>query len=365
MKIAAAVLTMILLGSSAHAEPERGPQPLRIVSIDAEGGAASLFVTPEGYSLLIDTGWPSDQPPSRHGDQFSNPSTADLIASTAAEMGIDRIDYLLITHYHLDHVGGVHDLLARMPVGAVIDHGPNRETWSDYATPGDLAAGLFARYEAAIAGLPRTTATPGGVLTIGSLTLTFVTSDAEAVSAPLPVRAAGLPTWSCAAPPSQDRIGDEENQRSVGFVASFGGARILNLADLTWNVERRLACPTNKLGHVDLLMVSHHGSAQSTTPPLLEAVAPRVAIMANGSHKGGDAAVLRSLAAAPSAPVVWQQHAALRTPEADVDEARIANLDVHSGAGHAIEATIWPSGEIRVTNRRNGHSETYAALDRW
>lgn len=364
MKIAAVALSLSLLGAPAQAQSD-ADRPLRIISIDAEGGAASLVVTPEGQSLLIDTGWPSTQPPSRHGDQFSAPSTADLIASTAREMGIERIDYLLITHYHLDHVGGVADLLARIPVGTVIDHGENRETWSDYASPGNLAKILFAGYEAAIAGLPRITATPGTSLTLGSLTLSFVAGDADAISAPLPVRAAGLPTWSCDTPPTQDRVGDEENQRSIGFVASFGSTRILNLADLTWNVERQLVCPTNKLGQIDLLMVSHHGSAQSTTPPLLDAIAPRIAIMGNGSHKGGDAAVLHSLAATPSAPVVWQQHAAMRTPEADVDEARIANPEVHIDAGHAIEATIWPSGEMRITNRRNDYSETYPAPVRW
>lgn len=365
MRLAAAlILATAMMASPAGAEADRG-QPLRIVSIDAEGGAASLIVTPDGRSLLVDTGWPSDQPPPRNGGQFSDPSTADLIVSAAAELGVSRIDYLLVTHYHLDHVGGVPDLLARMPVGMVIDHGPNRETWSDYANPGDIAARLFDRYEAAIAGLPRRTAVVGETLNIGALTLTFVASDAEAVKAPLSTPAAGLPVWSCDTPPTQTAVGDEENQRSVGFVASFGGARILNLADLTWNVERELVCPTNRLGRIDLLMVSHHGSAQSTTPPLLEATAPRIALMSNGAHKGGDAAVLASLASAPSSPVVWQQHFALRSPEANGAPERIANLAVHNDAGHAIEVAIWPDGAIRVTNRRNGYREDYPARRPW
>lgn len=358
MKLITALAAIAVLAPAPALAELRQESPLRIVSFDAEGGAASLIVTPEGLSLLVDVGWPSDLPPPRQGGQFNDPSTADLIVSEAKRLGLERIDYLLITHYHLDHVGGVHDLLSRMPIGTVIDHGPNRE-FSTEPPPANSAADLYARYDAAVAGLPRQVAQVGDTLNLGSLSLTFVARDAETLTTRLPSPGAGRTTPGCDTTPDKAQIGGEENQRSIGFVARFGDARILNLADLTWNAEKRLVCPENRLGEVDLLMVSHHGSALSTTPPLLEAIAPRVALMANGAHKGGDEAVLQTLAAARSAPVVWQQHFAVRSPEANAPEPRIANLAVHTDAGHALEVLLWRNRAMRVSNRRNGYSEHY------
>jgi hypothetical protein len=142
-------------------------------------------------------------------------------------------------------------------------------------------------------------------------------------------------------------------------VASFGKARILDLADTTWNVEKQLVCPASRLGPVDLLMVSHHGSELSSSPQLLAATAARVALVANGPMKGGDKVVLEALRDAPSHPVVWQAHAAVRSPEADRPKDYIANLAEGPDAGHAIKAWISADGAIRVTNGRQGFTENY------
>src|SRR6266581_6675947 len=111
----------LLVVAPADAAPENAKK-LQIYFVDVEGGQATLFVTPEGKSLLIDTGWPGN-----------DGRDADRIVSAAKMAGIAMIDYVLITHFHEDHVGGAPQLVARIPVGTFIDHGDNRET-SDAAT---------------------------------------------------------------------------------------------------------------------------------------------------------------------------------------------------------------------------------------
>src|ERR1700761_5247390 len=91
-------------------------KPLQIFFIDVEGGQSTLFVTPGGESLLVDTGWP--------GNAFRD---ANRIVAACKLAKVKKIDYLLITHFHMDHVGGVPQLVAKMPVGTFIDHGENRE----------------------------------------------------------------------------------------------------------------------------------------------------------------------------------------------------------------------------------------------
>src|ERR1700756_2655523 len=92
---------------------------LQMVAVDVEGGGGALFVTPEGKSLLIDTGNPEQSRIT--GD---NPSSARIVAAAHA-LGLKKIDTLLITHYHVDHIGGFEGLLARIPIDTVIDHGEN------------------------------------------------------------------------------------------------------------------------------------------------------------------------------------------------------------------------------------------------
>ena len=126
-----------------------------------EGGAAVLFVTPEGKSLLIDTGWPpgigGPRPAPGAAPSPPQPSSADRIAAAAASLGITKIDFLLMTHYHIDHAGGLQSLLAKLPVATFIDHGPNREEPPSNATPRQLefaTATSYSRWVAAYQGHP-------------------------------------------------------------------------------------------------------------------------------------------------------------------------------------------------------------------
>src|SRR5690242_17423564 len=80
---------------------------LQVYSIDVEGGQATLLVSPGGESMLVDTGWPG----------FEG-RDAERIQAAMKLAGVERLDYVLITHYHSDHVGGVAQLADRVKVGA-------------------------------------------------------------------------------------------------------------------------------------------------------------------------------------------------------------------------------------------------------
>src|SRR5271163_947724 len=91
-------------------------QTLKFYAIDVEGGKATLYVSPSGESMLIDTGYAD----------YDN-RDANRIVAAAASAGVKRIDYLVISHYHRDHAGGVPQLAAKMPIGKLFDHGDNSE----------------------------------------------------------------------------------------------------------------------------------------------------------------------------------------------------------------------------------------------
>jgi competence protein ComEC len=362
---AVSTLTLVVVAIQAQTPAASTSHDLKIVAIDVEGGAAVLFVTPEGKSLLIDTGWapgiggprpaPGAPPPP------PMPSSADRIAAAAASLGVTRIDYLLMTHYHADHLGGIDALLAKIPVGAFIDHGPNREEPPPNANPRQLAfatSTLYTKWVAAYQGHEHITAKVGEKLDIGSMHLLFVTSDGTVL--PEPLRGAGQPNPLCEGAPKMARNGGEENVRSVGTLITFGAARILELGDLTWNKEMELLCPTNKIGKVDVYFVTGHGMNLSSSPPT-GALDPLVAVMQNGPTKGGDAAVIRTVDTYPDLKGFWRVHYSVRYPDLNGDPNYIANLNGTADRGFPIALNITRSGDIIVTNPRNNFSKTYKA----
>ncbi len=362
-----AVFALAFATAAARAKPSvpEASRDLKIVTVDVEGGAAVLFVTPEGKSLLIDTGWapglggPRPVPGAPPAPPL--PSSADRIAAAAASLGITRIDYLLMTHYHADHLGGLEALLAKLPVGTFIDHGPNREEPPPNATPRQLAfatATQYPKWVAAYQGHGHITAQAGQQLDIGSMRLEFVTSDGRVLDTPLP--GAGQPNSLCAGVPQMDRNGGEENVRSVGTLITFGKTRILELGDLTWNKEIELLCPANKIGKVDVYFVTGHGMNLSSSPETA-ALDPLVAVMQNGPTKGGDEAVIKTVNTYPGLKGFWRVHYTVRYPDLNGDPDYIANLNGVPDNGYSIDLDITRAGGITVTNSRNGFSKTYRA----
>ena len=359
--VALALAAMAFPASTLSAE--ESADPLRLVMVDVEGGAAALYITPEGHSLLIDTGWPPGVggPRPEPGKPAPEPlNSAQRIAAAARAAGLSRIDYLVISHYHVDHVGGVADLLQAIPVGMIIDHGPNREKPPENGNPAFARfapATLYPAYLEAIEGMDHRVMHAGETLTIDGLELVAVDSDRAIVEASL---GDGGPGTNCAAATTKAEDGGEENARSLGFLMRWGKARLLALGDTTWNVENDIVCPDNHAGMVDLYVADNHGSETSNSPVFLANIAPRVVLFQNGPRKGADASVFDTVRAAPGFEALWQMHEAERSPDSNEPQRHIANV-AGGTDGHPLLVYVANDGAITIVNSRSGHSETYPA----
>lgn len=338
----AAFLSLFFLSMACAMPPADAQKPLQVYFVDVEGGQATLFVTPTGQSLLIDTGWAG----------FDG-RDADRIVAAAKNAGIEKIDFVLLTHYHGDHAGGVPELVAKIPVGAFIDHGENRDhagaateqVWQDYLK-------VVAQHN-----LKRIIAKPGDVLPLKGIETKVISSDGIVIENPLPGAGAANPDCkSSEMPPAEP----SENPRSLGTLFTFGKLRILDLGDITSDKEMQLMCPVNKLGAIDIYVVSHHGSTSSNSPLFLNGVAPRVAIMDNGAAKGGAPSSWDAVEKSPRLEDLWQLHFSNEGGAAhNVAETFIANLS-GPDVGNYLKLTAWPGGNFEIFNSRTQSVKHYA-----
>jgi len=339
------VTSIVLLSAFfASAQTSQAAPPgksLEIYFVDVEGGQATLFVAPEGRSLLIDTGWPGNAG-----------RDADRIVAAAKQAGLSKIDFVLLTHYHVDHAGGVPQLLARIPVGAFIDHGANRE-------PGDRETEQsWESYQrgATDKGVKRIIAKPGDLLPIQGFRAEVVSSDGQLLQKPLP--GAGAQNPACAT--ADRRPADQtENARSLGTMITFGKVRILDLGDLTWDKEVELVCPMNKLGAVDVFIVSHHGWLQSNSPVLLAAISPRIAIMDNGASKGGSPSAWDIVKHSPKLEDLWQLHFSNEGGATHNSAGSLIANVAGPDAGNYLKLSVHEDGDVEVYNSRTQTTKNY------
>src|SRR6267142_810520 len=340
--ILAASLSLPFLSVAFAIPPSDTQKPLQIYFVDVEGGQATLFVTPAGQSLLIDTGWPG-----------FNGRDADRIVAAAKNAGLKKIDFVLLTHYHRDHAGGVPQLAAKIPIGAFLDHGENREpaeaateqTWQEYLKV------------AAQQKLKRTTAKPGDTFPLQGSETKVISSDWAVIEHSLPGAGAANAACKTVQQPAPE---PGENPRSLGTLFTFGKLRILDLGDLTSDKEMLLMCPVNKLGAVDIYIVSHHGSLTSNSPLFLNGIAPRVAVMDNGAAKGGAPASWDAVKKSPRLEDLWQLHFSNEGGAAhNAADTFIANLS-GPDTGNYLKLSAWPDGNFEVFNSRTQATKRYA-----
>lgn len=353
------------------------PKTLDIYFIDTEGGQSTLYVGPTGESLLVDSG---------------NAGERDLgrILEVLETAGVRQIDHMWSTHYHGDHVGALLALATAVPIAHFYDHGQPH--------PNDriVSKAFLASYDEISRGT-RTIVKPGDRIRMPGLEITTVASASQFVRTNL--RGGGGSNAACAATRRMDESGyiDPDNGDSAGFVMAYGRFRTINLGDLTWNGEIDLMCPANRIGTVDLYLTSHHGLEKSGSPALVHALEPRVAIMNNGTRKGGAPNAFRVLHESPGLEDLWQLHWSHNTGLDNAPAMFVANVDdaptvagvlappagdargggpaaggrggrggaaaAHSPA-YLIKVSAEADGSFVVTNTRNGFRKAYRPRQR-
>jgi beta-lactamase superfamily II metal-dependent hydrolase len=312
-------------------------------------------VTPEKHSLLIDTGWAGDGKGFGPGDPHKA-RDANRIVAAARDAGISRIDYLLITHFHTDHDGGVSELAQLMPIRAFVDHGAphphaaatDSETRDAFA----LYSGLRSKAERHIE--PR----PGDQLPLNDVEVKVVSSAGATLAKALPGAGAGVENAACpehARPP----IDPDENPRSTGVLVRFGEFRFLDVGDLSGEPLFNLVCPRNMVGKIDAYLVAHHGGADAAEPATFAALRPRVVMINNGLRKGGQRALFEALHRAQGIEGVWQLHTSADAGDINFPAEYIANVD--DSDAHWIELVAREDGSFRVFNGRTKQWTQYQA----
>jgi hypothetical protein len=267
----------------------------------------------------------------------------------AREAGIDHLDYLLVTHFHPDHVGGVPEIASRLPIGTFIDYG-------EPLGIDRMTAGGYKNYEPVRALGHHIQAHAGDRLPLKGIEADVVSAGGTLISKPLD--GSGEANSACVDLEDHPEDGTE-NYRSVGVLFRFGAFRFLDLGDLSGNTLTRLACPRNLVGEVSAYLIAHHGDYDSNVPALYAALRPRVAVMNNGVTRGGAPDAFKTLRRDLFIEDVWQLHASQNPGAQNFSDDVIANVDDGTTTGFALRMTAYSNGSFRVLNERNGFTRTY------
>jgi beta-lactamase superfamily II metal-dependent hydrolase len=313
-------------------------QELKVYAIDVEGGKSTLYVSPSGQSMLVDAGYAGN------GNR-----DADRIVAAAKAAGVQQIDYLVITHYHGDHVGGVPQLAAKIPIRNFVDHGLNFETVKDNG-------GVYGDYLAARAKGKHIEVKAGDRIPIAGIDVEVVTASGKAITKPLAGAGQANPLCAGFRPIDVDK---GENAHSIGMMITFGKFRLVDLGDLHWNQEYDLACPNNLLGTVDVYMTTHHAKKTSGAPAMVQALRPKAAIMNNGATSGASEAAWQTIHEAPGTPDIWQLHYAEGNDKKHNSPATFIVNEDSNCKGYWIKLAAHPDGGFAIQNGRTGMEKVY------
>jgi len=267
--------------------------------------------------------------------------------------GLSEIDYLVTTHFHRDHYGSVLRLSRILPIRTFVDRGPLAGLKED-----PQFQVLYTEYMEANKGV-RETLRAGEELALkqGDTPVRIRCLASDRVIAKT---AAGQNEQCRERTKGKDDPSD--NAASMAFLVSYGAFDFFHGADLTWNIEAELVCPSNQIGKVDAYQVNHHGFKVSNNPVLLRSILPTVALMANGDQKGCDPEVVALLRSLQGFEDLYQLHKNLKTGDAaNTREELIANLDPESScSGNWIRLSFGAQDAVfTVTNSRNNATKSY------
>ncbi len=375
MRAPIVILSALAVSAALAVARAQTAKTFDVYVIDVEGGNATLYVSPSGESVLIDSG----------NGGAGAARDADRIMAAVKDAGLKQIDHLITTHYHGDHVGGLPELAKRVQIADFIDHGANVQPGANIDPTLQQYADLYAKVK-------HTVVKPGDKIPVAGLDWRVVSAAGKVLTTPLP--GAGAPNRYCASfkrhevnPVSGQPVGNTEDEQSVGSQVTFGKFRALYLGDFTWNEEFDLMCPTNRIGTIDLFVVSRHGQPSSNSAVLVHAIQPRAIIMNNGIRKGGQPDAMKVFLNAPRLENLWQIHfsqlsgqeytvpgmfiansfdeqqpampVAPMTPPPQGQGQQAAPVPPHNGPAFYIKVSAQQDGTFTVTNGRTGFGKTY------
>jgi beta-lactamase superfamily II metal-dependent hydrolase len=264
--LAALVLLLLTQRPQAQVGQPCAPGKACIYFVDIGTGASTLIVSPTGKTLLVDGG---------------PPGSGTKISSLLTTLNITTIDYTVLTHYHIDHMGGLIEALnAGKVAGIAYDNGDGAGVQPPgTSTSSSSTRGTYLNYVSATnhAGVTRQTAVPGNTIDLGGgMRATFVAAGGQFLSGG-----------------SVAITNTDLNSESISTLIEYNDFDYLVSGDLTGggststaktpDVETYVA---QMVGDVDVVQLDHHGSTTGNNQTFLSALKAEVAFAQTGDNNG-------------------------------------------------------------------------------